>query len=145
MTQRYTAIAAFDIKRGFSVTAAAAVERRFPRCFAKVRTAEDFLVTGRRHFCCRHIIEGAEAMFCTDHHNLGVRCVGCMGNHIPRHSDEAERTCDECGCVAPGIRAIMCTSFLRLRVQEPRGRRRAYAGLVTFYAVGACSRCGGPE
>ena len=128
---------------GYSLVATADAARRFPLSLAKVRTAEDFLTTGRRHFACRHVLDGAGPVFCTDHPHLGLRCILCLREHLVRHSHDEEYRCDECGrVVAGGLRAIVCSSMLAgLRIQEARGRRGRYTGLLSFCAVGCCSSC----
>lgn len=130
---------------GYSVVTALDAERRFPRSWAKVDQAEDFLRTGR-HFACRHVMNGAGAVLCTDHLPLGLLCTPCMEHqHLPRHSDEAERTCDECAQVVDLLRAIMCAGLVTgVRIREPRGRRRIFAGPVSFIAVGCCAGCWSP-
>ena len=130
---------------GYLLVDSTDAERRFPRSFAKVSAAEAFLTAGRRHFTCRHVIDGALPIFCSDHPHLGVRCVPCLSDHILRHSDEEEYRCDECAQVVDALRAIICSTKLSgVRLQEPRGRRRTYAGLVSFAAVGCCNGCWGP-
>ena len=131
---------------GYSVVATADAKRRFPRSSAKVNAAEDFLVSERRHFACRHVLGGAAPVLCTDHPALGLLCTACMrSQHLPRHSEDQEHTCDECGEVVARLRPIFCSSLLTgIRIREPRGRSARCSGLVHFIAVGCCSACWRP-
>ena len=130
---------------GYVKVESADAARRFPQSFAKVTAAEAFLTGGRRHFTCRHVMAGAAPIFCTDHPHLGLRCIPCLREHLLRHSDEEEYRCDECLRVVDTLRAIICSTMLAgVRIQEPRGRRGTYTGLVSFAAVGCCNACWGP-
>ncbi|MDQ3640968.1 MAG: hypothetical protein M3450_05745 [Actinomycetota bacterium] len=130
----------------YSLVGAVDAERRFPHSCVKLARAEEFLQSGRRHFACRHVLASTDPVLCTDHLALGLRCDPCMRlDHVPRHSEEAEFTCDECGQVAGSLHTLV--SFLRVsevRIREPRGRAARYTGPVSFIAVGVCPSCWRP-
>ena len=131
----------------FSVVGAVDAERRFPQSCLKLARAEEFLQSSRRHFGCRHVLAGAGPVACTDHLAFGLHCEPCMRlQHVPRHSEEAEFTCDECGRVARALHTLVSIlSVVGIRIQEPRGRSGRYTGPVSFIAVGVCPSCWRPE
>jgi hypothetical protein len=131
---------------GYSVVGAVDAMRRFPQSCEKVGIAEELLRRGGQHFTCRHVMAGAAPILCTDHPNLGLQCEPCMRRrHVPRHSDEEEHRCDECGKVARALHALASTIVLTgIRIREPRGRSGRYTGPVSFIAVGVCPSCWRP-
>jgi len=124
------------------------IKARAPKAWAKVTTAENYLLGRRWHFCCRHVLKGDIRLFvaiCTDHLGAGLFCEPCIReHHVPRHSDAEEHTCDECRRQSDRLRPVTCITVMAgIKIREPRGQRGVLSGPVAFIGSGCCPTCWG--
>jgi hypothetical protein len=112
-----------------------------PEVATKIEKAVEAFVRSRR-FVCRHVAKPGAVMFlCAQHPLIGLRCSSCMPDHLDRHDQAEEHTCDRCRGAVDTIHAVVLDAPLSLPVRQARGPRGFLIGRIFVGGLGLCEPC----
>lgn len=79
---------------------------------------------------------------CAAHPRLGVKCRRCMAEHLLRHAEAFEHSCDLCGAVVDLIHGMtFCWEAIHFEVRTTRRKRLALWGPINVVGIGVCQPC----